>query len=163
VNGAGADLLAQLRGYHLPTPVSWWPPAPGWWVLAGLVFAGIAGALWLVAHRRRRRAVAHRAQLELQALLDAFHQDADAAAFARGLSRLLRRFALTRFPRTAVAGLAGADWLAFLDAHGGGGRFAVGPGRVLAEAPYRPASEIPADDLARLAGDWIARNAEARA
>ena len=28
-----ADSLAQLRDIQLPEPISWWPLAPGWWVL----------------------------------------------------------------------------------------------------------------------------------
>ena len=31
---ATPDPLAGLRGYHLPEAVSWWPPGPGWWLLA---------------------------------------------------------------------------------------------------------------------------------
>jgi hypothetical protein len=157
-----ADPLAQLRGYHFPAPVSWWPPAPGWWVLGGLLLALIAAGAWVLLRRRRRRAAARRAQEELQALRAALATGRDPAAFVRGLSRLLRRFALARFPRREVAGLTGADWLAFLDANGGGGRFRDGPGRLLTEAPYRPAGEIPAEELADLACDWILRNAEGR-
>jgi hypothetical protein len=162
VNGAPVDALAELRGYHLPSPVSWWPPAPGWWVLAAMALLLIGVAVWFAVRRHRRRAAARRARLELQSLRSALRRDADAAAFARGLSRLLRRFALARFPRQQVAGLTGTDWLAFLDANGGGGRFAKGPGRLLTEAPYRSAGDIPAEELAELAGAWIARNAEMR-
>jgi hypothetical protein len=153
-----SDPLAGLRGYHLPEPVSWWPPAPGWWLLAllGLLAAGLA-ARWL-ARRHRRGAPARAALRELGALQTAYGRDGDAAAYARGLSRLLRRYALARFPRGQVAGLAGEDWLAFLDAHGGGGRFRRGAGRLLAEAPYRAVTALPADELARLARDWIDRN-----
>lgn len=138
-----SDPLAELRGYHPPDPVSWWPPAPGWWLLALLIVGLLIWVtVWALGARRRRRLAraAPRAALdELAALRAAHARDGDAAAFACGLSRLLRRFALARYPRRAVAGLSGEDWLAFLDAHGGGGRFQAGPGRALLTAPYRPA------------------------
>jgi len=158
-----ADPLAGLRGYHLPEPVSWWPPAPGWWVLAGLAVLVCLMVLGWLLRRRRRRAAARLALGELAALRAAYQRDADPARFARGLSRLLRRFALARFPRGEVAGLAGQRWLGFLDAHGGAGRFREGPGRLLADAPYRPRAEIPADELAALAEAWIRANPEFRA
>jgi len=152
------DPLADLRGYHLPDPVSWWPPAPGWWLLAilGLVLITVT-VFWLV-RRYRRGAAARAARAELGALCDEFASRGDPTAFARGLSRLLRRFALVSFPLGRVAGLIGDDWLAFLDTHGGDGRFRDGPGRLLIEAPYRPAADLPVDALADLARDWIARN-----
>jgi hypothetical protein len=155
--------LAGLRGYHLPDPVSWWPPAPGWWLLAGLGLLIVALVVRWLASRHRRRAPARVALRELGALRAVYGRDGDASAYARGLSRLLRRYALARFPRGRVAGLAGEDWLAFLDAHGGDGRFRRGAGRLLAEAPYRPVVELPAEELARLARDWIARNGGGRA
>ena len=37
-----SDPLAQLRDIHLPEAVSWWPLAPGWWVLGALLVAGLA-------------------------------------------------------------------------------------------------------------------------
>jgi hypothetical protein len=156
--GPAMDPLAGLRGYRLPEPVSWWPPAPGWWLLAGLGLVLLGLAVVWGRRRWRRRAPARAALRELAALRADLARDADAGAFVRGLSRLLRRYALTRFPRDRVAGLTGADWLAFLDAHGGAGRFGAGPGRLLAEAPYRPAPELPAAVLAELAADWIRHN-----
>ena len=29
----------QLHDIHLPDPAGWWPPAPGWWILALLLLA----------------------------------------------------------------------------------------------------------------------------
>jgi hypothetical protein len=157
------DPLTDLRGYHLPDPVSWWPPAPGWWVLAllGLCLAALF-VHWL-ASRYRRGAAMRVAKAELAGLRADFARDRDAGAYARGLSRLLRRFALSRFPRDAVAGLTGEKWLAFLDSRGGEGRFADGPGSLLLEAPYRSisASDAGVDELAELVLDWIRRNGRA--
>jgi hypothetical protein len=152
------DVLAGLRPYRLPDPVAWWPPAPGWWLLA-LLAIGLAAALVLILRRRRRcRAAVRAARAEL-ARLRALAARADSAGEALpGLSRLLRRYALAVYPREQVAGLSGPDWLQFLDAHGGDGRFAAGPGRALAEAPYRPPGDSDLGALFELVGDWIRRN-----
>lgn len=149
------DPLAALRGYHWPDPVSWWPPAPGWWLLALLVLGGL---VWVIrwSLRAYRRGAARRMALgELAVLRATYQRDGDAAACLRGLSRLLRRFALVHFPRQAVAGLSGEAWLAFLDAQGGGGRFRDGPGRLLLDGPYRPPQDLPVAALANLVEEWI--------
>lgn len=155
---AAPDPLADLRGYHFPDPVSWWPPAPGWWLLALLCLVILLLLVWWQVRRYRRGAAARVAQAELTALRAALGRDGDAAACIRGLSRLLRRFALVRFPRRRVAGLSGDEWLAFLDAQGGAGRFQSGPGRLLLDAPYRPVQDLPIEELANLVEDWIRRN-----
>jgi hypothetical protein len=152
---APLEPLAELRGYHWPDPVGWWPPAPGWWLLALVVLALLTLLGWWVLCIWRRGAAARAALVELAALNAAYARDGDSAALARGLSRLLRRFALTRFPRRTVAGLSGEAWLAFLDAQGGGGRFRAGPGRLLVEAPYRPPGDLAGDELVTLVAAWI--------
>lgn len=140
-----------LRDIHLPDPVSWWPPAPGWWVVAGalataMVFAGIFA--W-----RRRTRLQRRALAVLEALQVRYQRDGDAAALTRGVSTLLRRLALECYPRRDVAGLTGRSWLALLDAGLPDQPFSRGVGRLLVEAPYRPAPELApgeADDLLAL-------------
>lgn len=106
--------LAQLAPSHAPRPASWWPLAPGWWGLAILLVIAIAGALawwWRRPVRLRRAALRELKQLEASA--------ADDAALARGLQQLVRRFAVARFGRAAVAGLSGERWIGFVVAHGG--------------------------------------------
>lgn len=157
------DPLAQLRDWHLPDSVQWWPPAPGWWISAAALLAvllWVAGVRW--RRHRRRGAAARSALRELDALRAAIKADGDIRAFVAALSRLLRRFALARFPREQVAGLTGDAWLAFLDATGGGEGFRRGPGRALADLAYgaiRDAASPPDPDaLADLAEIWIRTN-----
>lgn len=153
-----ADPLAELRGYHLPEAVSWWPPAPGWWILVLSLLAVLTAlAVWLIG-RRRRGAAIRRARRELRELESRWRQEGDALDYVRGLSRLLRRFALARFDRRRVAGLTGERWLVFLDEHGGGGRFRSPTGRLLVESAYRPDGDLPVRDVARLVTDWIESN-----
>lgn len=154
------DPLAGLRGYHLPDAVSWWPPAPGWWVSLALLLVVMGVLAWWLMRRYRCRAAARQAMRELELMRTSLLTDRDTAVFVRGLSTLLRRYVLAAFPGHQVAALTGEAWLAFLDAHGGGGKFREGPGRQLVEAPYRPAAEIPADEMAELVRDWIRRNRE---
>ena len=47
--------LAQLKDIHLPQAVHWWPPAPGWWLVALLVLAlTIWLSRYLLARYRRQ-------------------------------------------------------------------------------------------------------------
>ena len=114
---AGQDL--PIRDIHAPAPPSIWPPAPGWWILAGvgLVLLGL-GLWWL--YRRYRLAQRRRRILDQLAGLPS---RATGALLAAEVSALLKRVALARYPRTEVASLTGTPWLELLDRTGGGGRF----------------------------------------
>lgn len=169
-----SDPLAALRDWHLPDAVSWWPPAPGWWLVVGLILALMVIALRWWRVRRRRSAPARAALAELAALRSRHTDSGDGRSFGAAVSVLLRRLALARYPRDQVAGLAGPRWLAFLDRTGGAGAFTQGPGRVLAEVPYRPcrgSDTAPGDGmapgrepagLAELAEHWIRAHWEPR-
>lgn len=153
----------QLRDIHLPGEPAFWPPAPGWWLVAVIMSALLA---WLIVvasrrhriHRQRRRILAALADLE-----DELETERTPAALAR-IAVLLRRLALTRFPRERVAALTGSAWLRFLDESGGGGRFVDGPGRVLATAPYQRSlpPDLDSAGLVALVREWVTRNAGAR-
>lgn len=36
------QLQHQLRDIHLPKPISWWPLAPGWWILMAIILILLA-------------------------------------------------------------------------------------------------------------------------
>jgi uncharacterized protein DUF4381 len=153
--------LDHLRDLHLPPEAGLWPPAPGWWLVAA-VLALLAG---FAVRRQLRRRPLRSALRELDALAAAQRDVPDPVRFAAGLSRLVRRYALWRFPRREIAGLSGSAWLAFLDEHGGGGRFRDGAGALLESLPYAPPTagrELdPAGStaLAALVRDWLRSNA----
>ncbi len=151
------EALSGLKDIHLPSPVGWWPPAPGWWLLAALGLLVLYAAWRAWSKRRRRRALRDEALAELAAIRAGYYSSSgDPQRLARELSRLLRRVAISRFPREEVAGLVGDDWLAFLDRTFEGDGFARGPGRILVEAPYRSGSqELDADALFELVRRWL--------
>jgi hypothetical protein len=159
---AAADPLAGLRDYHLPATLSWWPPAPGWWLLGLLLISGLGVLAWWLARRRRCHAAARQAVQELQVLRERMAEQGDAGEFVRRLSILLRRFAMVSFSQRRVAALTGEAWLRFLDEHGGDGRFNQGVGRQLAELPYRPhITPASTQEMALLVEHWIMHNREA--
>ncbi|HIE54750.1 MAG TPA: DUF4381 domain-containing protein [Chromatiaceae bacterium] len=150
------DPLSGLKDIHLPDPVGWWPPAPGWWLLAALllVLLFLLGRVWRA--RRCGRALYDEALAELEVIRSHYESRGDPQQAVRDLSRLLRRVAISRFPREEVAGLVGDDWLGFLDRAIDGGGFLHGPGRVLAEGPYRAEPEtFDVEPLFTLVRRWL--------
>ena len=153
------NMPLPLKDVHPGLAPSWWPPAPGWWVVAGLLLVlAIAAAMWLprwLRNRRERR----RTEATLRRLQNRLATDPSPDALVQ-LAALLRRAALARFPREQVAALTGGAWLQFLDRTGGEGRFAAGAGRVLATAPYGRAlpPELDAAGLVGLVRDWLHHN-----
>jgi hypothetical protein len=149
-----------LRDIHLPAPVSWWPPAPGWWLLLGLaVLAVIAFALlrrWHLRKRRRQRVFEQLTQLE-----SAYHQHRDALRLVRDLSVLMRRAGISLYPRRDTASLTGDSWLAWLDGTSTHKGFSAGAGRLLAKAPYAnslDAEQSDIEDLITLCRNWLQAN-----
>lgn len=153
------DLLAGLRDIHLPEPVSFWPPAPGWWLALLLLVLATAGAvLWT---RARRRSLRRAALAELAELRSDYDASADAALLARRLSGLVRRVALARFGAKRVASLHGEAWCRFLIESGKPGGFTPALAGSLSHALYRrPDRETDGQAAAwvEAAGRWIRGN-----
>ncbi len=158
---AGQAMQLDLRDIHLPGAPPVWPPAPGWWLLGALLLAGLAAAAVRLRDRRRAWRRRERIMAELDGLLQP-PQPGPAAGcgpeLLGGVSALLKRAALSRFPRTEVASLTGPDWLAFLDRTGGAGGFVAGPGRVLESGAYAPEQDCDATAVVELARRWLRHN-----
>lgn len=146
-----------LRDIHLPGQIPFWPPAPGWWILAALVLGSVIGG-WLLyrRHAEMKRSATRLARIELQQIISRYESDRDALDLLRQLSVLLRRLSISLFPRTEVASLTGQAWLEFLDRQSRLEQFSTGTGRLLAEAPYRrEVSSAEAEQVLGFCRQWI--------
>lgn len=95
--------LDNLRYIVVLPPVSWWPPAPGWWILAAILFIAtliIAARSWL---NWRANAYRRAALSELQ------HANS-----AGDVAEILKRTALCTSPRRQIAALSGNQWCHWL-------------------------------------------------
>ena len=130
------DLL--LRDIHLPDPLSWWPPAIGWWLVVGCLLASGIGITWW---RRRRaaylRAPATIARVDLERLRVAWQEHGDVLRLTSELSVWLRRTGMSLTTRAQAASLTGEAWGRFLDELAGEGVFGEENSAWLCEAPYR--------------------------
>lgn len=97
--------LPEMHDIVTPPAASWWPLAPGWYLLAVLVVTLLALTLVLIVRRHRRRRIRNAALKQLQ-------QQPPASLPA--VTLLLKQAMLGYFPATRVAALSGSDWWQFL-------------------------------------------------
>ncbi len=143
------DLLSGLRDVIYPPEPSWWPPAIGWWLMLALVLALTAVSYQLLKIlRQRSKTVKLMRRMESINLLDPHEASAQ-------LSILMRRIAITRYPRETVAGLTGYAWLEFLDRSGDTDQFTKGPGKWLVSAPYSNNDGFEVESLVQVCQNWM--------
>ena len=152
---SSTDLLSQLHNIHPPTPVPFWPPAPGWWIVAILVILFIMVAGWIYRRYYLSQAFKRMALKILKQLRQDYQCSGESIQLVMALSILLRRVALVKFPRHQVAGLIGRSWLQFLDETGHTKAFTQGLGQVLVTVPYQKYSQVDTEALFNLVTTWI--------
>lgn len=145
--------LDALRDIHLPDPVSWWPPAVGYWLL--LALAVVAFVLWY--RRYRRFAIRRAAAQELKRLESQFDTHNDAHALARAVNVMLRRTLLSLEPRDQVASLTGQHWMQSVHAcvAASGFTFSDRVQQLLTEDVYKSSTEVDASALVSECRQWI--------
>ena len=126
----------KLRDIHLPGDPSFWPLAPGWWLLLILVL--LIGAWLVLKLLRRMKQKKHQQQIlnEYTQLETKLLNNPNNEAIAN-INIFLRRLAISKYPRSDIASLTGANWLQFLDESGNTQEFSKGIGRILVDAPYQ--------------------------
>ncbi len=99
--------LDNLRDIVEPAPVSWWPLAPGWWVVIGVI--AILVIVFAIRMWQNWKSNAYR-----RAAVDELRSASSAATIAE----ILKRTALCAYPRTQVASLSGSAWTDWLSETG---------------------------------------------
>ena len=154
MNQDSSNLLSQLRDIHAAADPGWWPPAPGWWLLAVLLAAVTALTL---RHGYRKWSVMRRRRKLLAALAD-IARNIDPVQhpheYLSRLNRLFRVVAVRAFPGTGCVRLQGIEWVRFIQS--------LLPKRMRAESlsalasgPYQSVPEFDAHGLQELARTWV--------
>lgn len=149
-----------LKPYHLPDPVSWWPPAYGWWVLSCLVLLALYSC-YLLFRYWRRLAWKRAAVAELKVITSEYERQGDVHLLSRQLSVLLRRVCLSRCPSLSIGHLHGEAWLAHLDKTAQGRKkkevqlFQSEDGRVMLQCACDKRSQADGRTILALCRQWL--------
>lgn len=139
-----ATSLDQLHDIVVPDPVSWWPLAPGWYVL--ILVAIVLMTITIARFWYRWKANAYR-RIAIAEL--------DHAESVRDVSEVLRRTALANVSRRELASLTGKAWPDWLALHCPTAMPAI-VHSALAEYIYRPQdSDADLSTLKTYAANWI--------
>jgi hypothetical protein len=128
--------LDLLHDIVAPPPAPWWPPAPGWYWVLGLLVGTLLLLLLHALARRQRNRYRREALAEVARLEPALREPATRCTALRELSEILKRAALTALPREQVACLVGSAWFDLLDHMGRTTDFSRGSGTLLERVVY---------------------------
>lgn len=141
-----------LKDVHPGVAPAWWPPAPGWWMIAAAMLAmGVGIGVWLHLRRKRTRAL-------LRYFDEAVARANAPVARIAAISDLLRRAARRVDP--GADRLQGDAWLRFLDAGLKRPQFLHGPGVLLRDGAFRADADPVAVEALRIVArqrylDWM--------
>lgn len=144
-----------LRDIIAPLDQGWWPPAPGWWLVAVIVLC----LVWLITRTLIKYFTYEFSALRKAALIELAslqHQTTlSDCQFAEQISALLKRVAVARYAEHQPALLSGKAWLAFLDQTNPSERFSQAGGGAIEYAHYQPGMKIDRSQLASAAHVWV--------
>ena len=134
-----ADPLDALKDIYLPVEPHWWPPAPGWWIIAALIFS----MLWWFGRRFWAYRVATRPIRAAQRIIDSLiAEEATAtsndATLANQCNEVLKRLLVVALGMRALTNQSGETWLRTLDQLSMTTSFTQGAGSALGEDRFRP-------------------------
>lgn len=155
------ELLAQLADIHLPEPVSYWPPAIGWWILAAIALVLLALVIRELARVRRQQKICQYAVAELQRCYDGFSHadpaciDQSRLDYVNQFNNVVRRVALVHFPQANVASLDGASWVDFIRQKGESSLMSDEIAAALQYGRFQTKCDVDVDAMQSFGQQWI--------
>lgn len=147
------DPLAQLKDIHLPETGGWWPPAPGWWLLAALCLIALIALVWFGKRHRKRTLWKRQAKAELERLRQ---RACNEPKWYGELNRLLKRIARQRHADRHPESMTGAQWVDFLLETLPKDRIASRPtAEALVAAAWQPKSALEPRNALAFASLWL--------
>ncbi len=146
--------LSGLRDVHGLMEPSFFPPAIGWWLVAGFILC-----LFILVWGWYRFYYMSSKQYAQRVLREIMRAGLPTMALGVEISKLLKRVALVRFPREKVAELSGTEWAQFLSDHGGR-KLTKEQADFIAQSAFMPAQKTVAIDEKKLytaVSQWINR------
>ncbi len=133
------DFLSQLYDIEGLDSISWWPLAPGWWVLISIFALILIGVGVYYYQRRKFRQSWQWRILSQLSFMEKNLKEENSHSTLCELSELIRRITMHQYSRTKCAGLEGRTWLLWLKEHDPYQFDWEHKGKFLIEAPYAPA------------------------
>jgi hypothetical protein len=144
----------ELRDIHLPDTNLWWPPAPGWWLVAGLMIVLI---LLLPRLRRwwRYQPVKRVSLRELERIRHAYREESNGKMALNEIAALLRRITISYFGRQAQAATTGDEWKIQLQRLAADKGFTSEQLELLSRGRYRADTVADIDVLLQACERWL--------
>ena len=150
-----------LKDIHLPDSVSWWPPATGYWLVLLIIITTVIVFFILKTYLKKQR-VKKTALIEYQRIKNEYTKNMDKKQLVTSLSELLRRAAISSYPRAECASLTGKKWLNWLDKglikskSKSNITFSSGPGYLLTDFAYSKSDySDDVNDLLTISHQWL--------
>jgi len=154
--------IAGLEPLIAPEELGLWPPAPGWFILSGILLLALT-LLSIIWYRKRKRNRYRILALKQLKKISSRAEQHPGLQDIQALNRLLKQTALSAFPREQVASLFGDDWLDFLDRSNYRSNFSGQCREHLHDSAYKKESQVNIAphqwiQLINEAGTWIKKH-----
>jgi hypothetical protein len=156
MNASPAADLSQLKDISLPTAISDWPIAFGWWALLVITLLSLFAAVYFWQYFKAKNANKKAALHLLKLKYHQFKADSDSLDFLQHSNQILKRYCLKQYP--AAVSLSGSAWINFLIRHTEKTFFNEELAYAMSEGLYQEDCQCDADKLYAACSSWLKNN-----